>query len=177
MLWDIGCFDISVFFKLFDAQIVPVLLCGSELWGGFDCPNVEKVHMYACKRILGLSSQITNHMVYGELGRHHLSILASTKCVKYWLRLNKLSNNRYSRMAYNMLKNMAEEGKKTGPQRFGTYCARMVSPLLGRMDQWETKHVSWLNSNSVLKTASFKIDIRSWNLVGDTKYTELLKVL
>ena len=83
-------------------------------------------------------------------------------------------------MAYNMLKNMAEEGKKqnkTGPQRFGTYCARMVSPLLGGMDQWETKHVSWLNSSSVLKTASFKIGIRSWNLVGDTKYTELLKVL
>ena len=43
-------------------------------------------------------------MVYGELGRHHLSILASTRWVKYWLRLNKLSSNRYSRMAYNMLK-------------------------------------------------------------------------
>ena len=112
VLWDIGCFDINVFFKLFDAQIVPVLLYGSELWGCFDCPNVEKVHMYACKRILGLSAQSPNHMVYGELGRHHLSILASTRCVKYWLRLNKLSSNRYSRMAYNMLKNMAAEGKE-----------------------------------------------------------------
>ena len=88
VLWNIGCFDINVFFKLFDAQIVPVLLYGSELWSCFDCPNVEKVHMYACKRILGLSSQSPNHMVYGELGRHHLSILASTRCVEYWLRLN-----------------------------------------------------------------------------------------
>ena len=58
----------SVFFKLFDTQIVPVLLYGSELSGYSDCPNVEKVHMYACERILGLSS----HMVNGELGKHHL---------------------------------------------------------------------------------------------------------
>ena len=110
--WNIGCFDINVFFKLFDAQIVPVLLYGSELWGCFGCPNVEKVHMYACKRIIGLSSQSPNHMVYGELGRHHLSVLASTRCVKYWLRLNKLTSNRYARMAYNLLKSMAEEGKE-----------------------------------------------------------------
>ena len=112
MLWNIGCFDINVFFKLFNAQIVPVLLYGSELLGCFDCPNVEKVHMYACKRILGLSSQSPNRMVYGELGRHHLPVLASTRCVKYWLRLNKLSSNRSVRMAYNMLKSMAEEGKE-----------------------------------------------------------------
>ena len=110
VLWNIGCFDINVFFKLFDAQIVPVLLYGSELWGCFDCPNVEKVRIYACKRIPGLSSQSPNPMVYGELGRHHLSVLASTRCVKYWLRLNKLTSNRYVRMAYNMMKSMAWHG-------------------------------------------------------------------
>ena len=112
VLWNIGCYDINVFFKLFDAQIVPVLLYGSELWGCFDCPNVEKVHMYACKRILGLSFQSPYHLVYSEFGRHHLSVLASTRCVKYWLRLNKLLSNGYVRMAYNMLKSMAEEGKE-----------------------------------------------------------------
>ena len=45
-------------------------------------------------------------------------------------------------MACNMLKTWQKKAKKTGPQRFETYCARMVSPLLGGMDQWETKHVS-----------------------------------
>ena len=68
--------------------------------------------MYACKRILGLSSQSPKTMVNGELGRHHLSVLASTRCVKYWLRLNKLTSNRYVRMAYNMMKSMAEKGKE-----------------------------------------------------------------
>ena len=55
----------------------------------------------------------------------------------------------------------------------------MVSPLLGGMDKWETKNVSWLNSSSVLKTVSFKIGIlgKNLDLVGDTKCTELFKVL
>ena len=31
VLWNVGCFNINVFFKLFDVQIIPVLLNGSEL--------------------------------------------------------------------------------------------------------------------------------------------------
>ena len=88
VLRNIGCFDINVFFKLFLAQIAPILLCCSELWGCFDCPSVEKVYMYACKRMSCLSSQISNHMVYGEPRRHHLSVLAATGCERYWLRIN-----------------------------------------------------------------------------------------
>ena len=34
-----------------------------------------------------------------------------------------------------------------------------------------------MNSSSVLKTVSFKTGIPDWNLVGDTKCTELLNVL
>ena len=101
-----------MFFKLFDAEMVPVLLCGSELWGCFDCPNGEKVYMYSCKRILGISSQSPNHMVYCELGRYHLSVLAATRCVKYWLRLNKVPSSAYVKMVNNKLKSMTEDGKE-----------------------------------------------------------------
>ena len=165
-----------MFFKLFDVQIVLILLYGSELWGYFDCPKVKKVRMYACKRILGISSQSPNHMVYGKLGRHSLSVLASTRCVKYWLRLNKLPSSRYVKMTYNMPKSMAEEGKENW--------ASAARDLLwtndfafGGIDQWVTKHASWLNSSWVLKTISVKICILGWKLVRDMKCTELLKVL
>ena len=62
--------------------------------------------------MLGVSSRSPNHMIYGELGKHHLSVLSSTRCVKYWLRLNKLSSNRYVKMTHNMLTSMADEGKE-----------------------------------------------------------------
>ena len=143
-------------FKLFDAQIVPVLLYGSELWACFNCPNVEKVHIYACKRIRGISSQRPNHMIYSELGRHHLSVLASTRCVKYWLRLNKISSSRHMKMVYNMWKSMAGEGKENWASVVeDLLCTNNFASAWG-MDQCETKHVSWLNSSSVLQTVSFK---------------------
>ena len=40
VVWKIRCLDINVFFKVLDAQIVFVLLCGSEMWGWFDCSKV-----------------------------------------------------------------------------------------------------------------------------------------
>lgn len=112
VLWNIGCHDMDIFFKLFDAQIAPILLYGSELWGCFDCSQIEKVHMYACKRLLGISSNSPNQMVYGELGRCTLSILANIRSVKYWLRLNCMPDSRYAKMSYIMLKNAVERGKQ-----------------------------------------------------------------
>ncbi|KAK7108905.1 hypothetical protein V1264_013044 [Littorina saxatilis] len=110
VLWNIGCYDLNLFFTLFDTQITPILLYGSEMWGCFDCSNIEKVHMFACKRIIGVSPQSPNCMVYGELGRFPLSVLAATRCVKYWLRLNRLPNTRYVKMAHVMMRNMADRG-------------------------------------------------------------------
>ena len=78
----------------------------------FDCPVIENMHMYACKRIQGISSQSPNHMVCDELGRQHLSVLAATKSVKYWLRFNKISSGKCVKNAYNMLKSMAEDGEE-----------------------------------------------------------------
>ena len=33
-LWRLGDFSAPIFFKMFDAQIKPMLLYGSEFWGG-----------------------------------------------------------------------------------------------------------------------------------------------
>ena len=43
----LGCSSPSLFFKLFDAQIVPSLLYGSELWGIKARESIEKVHIQA----------------------------------------------------------------------------------------------------------------------------------
>ena len=74
-------------------------------------------------------------MVYGELGRHHLSVVASTRCVKYWLRLDKLSSSRHVKMAYILLKSMAEEGKENW--------ASAVRDILCTMYKW----FAWWNGS------------------------------
>ena len=90
-----------------------MLLYGSELWGCIDPTQIESVHLYACKRLMKVAPRTPNQMVYGELGRYPLSILASLKSVKYWLRLMKLPNTRYAKMAYQMMVNMDERGHET----------------------------------------------------------------
>lgn len=112
-LWKIKCTSPTIFFKLFDAQVVPILLYASEIWGTNENDEIEKVHLFACKRLLNVGIRTPNQMVYGELGRFPLFVLASTRCVSFWLRLCELPENRYSKMAYNMLRGLDERGKET----------------------------------------------------------------
>ena len=52
MLWRLGDFSAPIFFKMFDAQIKPMLLYGSEIWGLKEYKSVEKVHTFALKKPL-----------------------------------------------------------------------------------------------------------------------------
>ena len=104
----LNCFPPGLFFKLFDAQIAPSLLYGSELWGFEQHDTVEKVHIQACKLLLKVPSYTPNDMVLGDLGRFSLFVVSAARCIQYWFRLLKQPLNRYSRKAYDMLYNMQE---------------------------------------------------------------------
>ena len=116
-LWKINCTSQKIFFKLFDAQVVPILMYASEIWGVNEIDEIEKVHLFACKRLLNVGLRTPNQMVYGELGRFPLFVLSSTRCISFWLRLCSLPDNRYSKIAYLMLKDLDEKGKETWATR------------------------------------------------------------
>ena len=58
----LNCFSPGLFFRLFDGQIVPSLLYGSELWGFEPYDAAEKVHIQACKLLLNVPSYTPNNM-------------------------------------------------------------------------------------------------------------------
>ena len=69
--WSLGEKAPSIFFKLFDVQIRPILNYGAEVWGlEADLKVVERIHFFALKRFLNVSSRTPNVMVYGETGRY-----------------------------------------------------------------------------------------------------------
>jgi hypothetical protein len=104
MLWTLGEFSPAIFFKLFDCQIQPILTYGSEVWGLFeDQECIERVHLTALKRFLGVSYRTPRHFVYGETGRHPLYVVTYSRCVKFWLRLTSMEDHRYPKKAYNSL--------------------------------------------------------------------------
>ena len=98
----------NVFFKLFDAQIQPMLLYGSEVWGIEECQTIEKVHLFALKRFLNVADRTPNIMVYGDTGRFPLYINAHVRSVKYWLKILRMEESRLPRRVYNMMLSLSE---------------------------------------------------------------------
>ena len=50
-------------------------------------------------------------MVYGVLGRYPLFVITYIKCIKFWLRLTQLPDNRIAKQAYLMILQQQERGK------------------------------------------------------------------
>ena len=112
-LWRLGNAPRDVFFKLFDAQVTPVLLYGAEIWGFQRFDIIEKAHLFACKRYLNVAQNTPNALLYGDLGRHPMYISSAVRCIKFWLRILTLPSDRLPKKAYNMLLQMEEAGKKS----------------------------------------------------------------
>ena len=114
MLWSIGEHSPSVFFKLFDAQIKPILTYGSEIWGLMqDQEEIERVHLSAIKRFLGLHPKAPRQVAYGESGRYPLYICTYIRCIKFWLHLTSMGSDRYPNKAYKMLLSLQSQNFTT----------------------------------------------------------------
>ena len=109
----IHCNSVEVFFKLFDSQVVPTLLYAAEIWGYEKYKQIERVHLFACKRFLHVPTKTVSDIVYGELGRYPLFITTTIKVIKYWFRLLKQADNMYSKKSYKMLLTLHEKGVVT----------------------------------------------------------------
>ena len=73
-----------VFFKSFNAKVLPILLYGSELWDvkQFDC--LERVlHYYICKRYMNVGIKASNLGVIGDCGRYPMFIETRKRAIKY----------------------------------------------------------------------------------------------
>ena len=90
----------TVLCKIFDAQKQPILLYGSELWGLDDMSIINSVHIFSLNKILNIPLFTPNIMVYGDTGRYELRINSVLRCVKYWLRLLNMDNDRYACKVY-----------------------------------------------------------------------------
>ena len=104
----LNCTDCSIFWKLFDSQIQPILTYAGEIWGVLSNTTVERVHTYAIKRFLQIPIHSSNTILYGETGRYPLYIRTYVKSIKYWLKLLKLPQARLCRQAYDMMLNQLD---------------------------------------------------------------------
>ena len=72
---------------------------------------MEKVHTYACKKLLGEFVRTPNIMAYGETGRNPLYLSRYIRVFKYWLYVLHMSSDRIPKQAYLVLNNLDEQRK------------------------------------------------------------------
>lgn len=60
--------DIKTKLYLFDCLVAPIILYGSEVWGIYDFKEVDKLHIYVCKTILGVKKTNTQCSSVGWAG-------------------------------------------------------------------------------------------------------------
>ena len=79
------------------------MMYGAEIWGTQYFNQIERVHLSACKKYLGVKNSTPNVMVYGECGRYPLVIDSQIKVIKYWLRLLSMPSYRIPKKCYEMM--------------------------------------------------------------------------
>ena len=94
----------NILCEMFDAQVQPILLCGSELWSLNVTSAIENVHLFSLKNMLQVPIFTPNAMVYGDSGRYELRIDAVLRSIKYWIRIINMEDSRNVRKVYNMMR-------------------------------------------------------------------------
>ena len=108
-----GHFDHNDAFKLFDAMVLPILTYSSEIWGYQSCDIVERPHIRFCKRIACLNSNVANFFALSECGRTPIAVTYMVRCVKYWLKILTMEENRYPKQCYKLLRRLDDVGRTT----------------------------------------------------------------
>ena len=69
---------------------VPIINYGSEIWGFDEWPTLERLHLSACKYILGVKSSTCTEAIYAELGRISIQCSRHINILKFLFRLESL---------------------------------------------------------------------------------------
>ena len=99
----------STYFDL----VVPILCYVAEVWGHERIERIERIHLKLCRIILCVSRTTSNVAVLVECGRYLLCIIYHIKCIKYWLNIIEMSENRFVKQCYLINKRLHEIGINT----------------------------------------------------------------
>ena len=131
-----------------------------HIWGFHSAPDIERVHLSFCKRIMCVKKSSQNAFVYGLLGRFPLELNRQCRIMSYWLKIVTGCKSLYVSQLYqaslSRLDNMASQN-----------WAREIKQLLcsvGFGDVWYSQGVA----NPVGFINAFRVRIRdiykqNWN--------------
>lgn len=103
--------SVDVVTHIFDGEILPLLMYGTEVWGFHPSTNIHRIHDNFLKDILHLDTKVPNMVARGEIVRHSLTVNQHVKIMKYWLRLLYQRENSLVNMSFLNQYKLPEKGK------------------------------------------------------------------
>lgn len=94
---------VDIQLQLFDSMVAPILLYGAEVTGYEHYDAVERLCLQFYKIILKAKKSTPNLMLYGELGRYPIHILAKSRMIGFWQRLINGKRDKISYKLYQIL--------------------------------------------------------------------------
>ena len=81
--------DITLLAALYlsDKLMTPILFYGCGVWGFHLEPDIQRVHLSFCKRIMCVKKSLQNVVLYGLLGRFPLELNRQCGIMSYWLKI------------------------------------------------------------------------------------------
>ena len=87
--------------KIFNSQIVPILLYGSEIWGPYmefsfdtwDKTKIERTQTKFLKQTLGCNTQTSNNMIRADIGSRPLINQVINRYISYVKKLKQTTSN------------------------------------------------------------------------------------
>ena len=92
---------------------MPILCYGAEIWGYEGTEHIECVQLKLYKRVIGFNNITSNLAILAECGRYPLYVNYFTKCIKFWLKIISMNDNRLIKQFYLMDYNLHEMGHTT----------------------------------------------------------------
>ena len=61
-------FNVETCLSVFDTYVGSILSYAAEVWGFHKAPDIERIHINYCKKLLGVRQSTCNNFIYHELG-------------------------------------------------------------------------------------------------------------
>ena len=107
-----GAFVYSVYTHLCNTLILRIIEYSSFIWGYNTYAMITQIQNNSMRSFLGLSRNAPILSLLGDMRWLPLSTITKIYCIKFWLRLNKMTHNRLNDQIYRHACNLAEKGYK-----------------------------------------------------------------
>ena len=122
-------------YHLCNILILPIIECSSFIWGYKINAVITKMQNNLMRSFLGVSRNAPISSLLGDMRWLPISTITKIYCIKFWLRLNKLTHNRLNHQIHRHACSVAEEVHKNWAYSIGELLKMRLTTLISGLLQ------------------------------------------